>query len=332
MPVREPDRSWAASLARAGLGLLSPGASRGRLTILIYHRVLSEPDPLFPEENDVEAFDRQMGQVTDCFNVIPLHEALRGLRKGKLPARAACVTFDDGYADNAEIALPVLRKHGIPATFFVASGVLDGGRMWNDTIIELIRRAPGTTLDLTEAGLGQLEVGTDAQRRGAIDDVIGALKHLPFEQRRLRVEAIRALVAVSLPDNLMMTSDQVRHLHGAGMEIGGHTVNHPILASMEDPAAAHAEIAHGKEVLESIIRARIRFFAYPNGKPGRDYLPQHVGMVRQIGFEAAVSTAHGAARMTSDPYQLPRFTPWDRHPLRFGLRMVQNMLKSVDTV
>ncbi len=271
-----------------------------------------------------------MRQLAACFNVIPLYDAVRGLRKGKLPDRAACITFDDGYADNAEVALPILQKHGLPATFFVAASFLDGGRMWNDTVIELIRQAPGELLDLRSTGLGQFEIGTIPQRRHAVHNVLGKLKYLPQELRQSRVEAICALTPVP-SSNLMMTSHQIRVLHNAGMEIGGHTANHPILARLENHAA-RAEIANGKEMLESIIRAPVRFFAYPNGKPGGDYLPDHVRMVRDLGFDAAVSTAHGAARTDSDLYQLPRFTPWDRWEVRFTLRMAQNMLKAVETV
>ncbi len=317
--------------SRALLNLFSPGGLRSRLAILIYHRVLPQPDPLFPGESDAVTFDHQMRQLAACFKIIPLHEAVRSLRRGKLPPRAACVTFDDGYADNAEIALPILQKHGIPATFFVATGFLNGGRMWNDTVIELIRRAPGDILDLGRMGLGQFEIGTITQRRQAVHDVLGKLKYSPLETRRSQVEAMCALIPVIPSNNLMMTSEQIRLLHNAGMEIGGHTANHPILARMENDAA-HAEIANGKETLESIIRAPVRLFAYPNGKPGSDYLADHVRMVRDLGFDAAVSTAHGAARAGCDLYQLPRFTPWDWGQVRFTLRMAQNMLRAVETV
>lgn len=324
-------QAWTLLPSRALLSLFSPGGLRSRLAILIYHRVLPQPDPLFPGESDAETFDHQMRQLAGCFKIIPLLDAVQGLRQGTLPSRAACITFDDGYADNAEIALPILRKHGIPATFFVSTSFLDGGRMWNDTVIELIRRAPGDILDLSRMGLGQFEIGTIPQRRQAVYNVLGKLKYLPLELRRSRVEAMCALIPVIPSSNLMMTSDQIRVLHNAGMEIGGHTVNHPILARMENNAA-RAEIADGKEMLESIIRAPVRLFAYPNGKPGSDYLPDHVRMVKDLGFDAAVSTAHGAARTGSDLYQLPRFTPWDRGQVRFTLRMAQNMLKAVKTV
>lgn len=306
------------------------GGLRG-LSILIYHRVLVRQDPLFPEESYAEVFDQQMKLLSNYFRVMPLGDAIESLRRGKLPSRAACITFDDGYADNAEIALPILKKRGVPATFFVAAGFLNGGRMFNDTVIELIRRAPGDTVDLESLGLGKFSIGTVPKRRQAISQLLDKLKYLPSESRQSAVEAMSTLIPVDLPRNLMMTSSQVRELHNAGMEIGGHTVSHPILAKMENSAAC-ADIANGKEVLESIIRAPVRFFAYPNGKPGRDYLPDHVRMVEKLGFEAAVSTAHGAARKDSDLYQLPRFTPWDQGSVCFTLRMFQNMLRAVEVV
>ncbi|SFU46477.1 polysaccharide deacetylase family protein [Nitrosospira multiformis] len=317
--------------SRAMLHLLSPGGLRTRLSILIYHRVLPCQDPLFPEENHARSFDRQIGQLAACFNILPLDDAIQGLRNGKLPPRAACITFDDGYADNAEIALPILQKHGVPATFFVATGFLDGGRMFNDTVIELIRRAPGSTVDLESLGLGKFSIGTVPERRQAIYELLGKLKYLPSESRQSTVEAMSTLIPVDLPRNLMMTSSQVRELHNAGMEIGGHTASHPILTQMEDSAAC-ADIANGKEALENMISAPVRFFAYPNGKPGKDYLPDHVRMVKKLGFDAAVSTAHGAARKGTDLYQLPRFTPWDQRPVRFALLMARNMLKTGETV
>jgi peptidoglycan/xylan/chitin deacetylase (PgdA/CDA1 family) len=316
---------------RTLMRLITSGGWQSRLTILIYHRVLPQRDPLFPEEVDATTFDQHMGHLASCFKVLPLHDAVRRLRNGSLPHNAACVTFDDGYADNAEVALPILQKHGITATFFVATGFLNGGRMWNDTVIELVRRAPGPLLDLSHAGLGRFQIETLPHRRQAIFSLLNALKYLPLESRQMRVDEMAALIPVIPPNDLMMTSDQIRILHNAGMEIGGHTKSHPILARM-DYGAARAEIAHGKETLESVIRAPIHVFAYPNGKPGQDYLPDHVAMVKNLGFEAAVSTAWGAAKGGSDLYQLPRFTPWDRGRVRFTLRMAQNMLRTTQTV
>ena len=95
-----------------------------------------------------------MRWVKRTFNVIPLREGVAGLKAGRLPARALSITFDDGYANNESIAAPILARLGLHATFFIATGFLDGGRMFNDTIIETVRAARGTELDLQALGLG----------------------------------------------------------------------------------------------------------------------------------------------------------------------------------
>ena len=315
--------SLAASVSRPLLRALSPGGS-GPLSIVIYHRVAAAADPLFPGEVDQQRFDRDIGFLKSHFEILPLAAAVERIRSGTLPPRAACITFDDGYADNAEVALPVLQRHGVHATFFIATGFLNGGRMWNDSVIELVRAAPGPVLDAGAIGLGTHAIASLEQRRAAIAALIGQLKYLSLEERLARVGALSEMMALALPNDLMMTTAQVQRLHRAGMGIGGHTVNHPILATLA-PHRARTEIAEGKAALEEMIGDQVRLFAYPNGKPGEDYLPEHVAMVRELGFEGAVSTAWGASRGGTDVYQLPRFTPWDRGRLRFVLRLARNL-------
>jgi peptidoglycan/xylan/chitin deacetylase (PgdA/CDA1 family) len=310
-------------MERGAWSLLSGGGRRAPV-ILIYHRVLPEQDKLFPTEVHRAQFDSQLAWLRTRFNVLPLLDAVQLAAAGRLPARSACITFDDGYADNAEVALPVLQKHGLHATFFIATGFLDGGRMWNDTVIEAVRRAPGQVLDATALGLGRHALGSWEARRQAVGALIGQLKYLPMAQRLEQVEQVARLAGAALPDDLMLRSSQLRRLHAAGMGIGGHTVNHPILARLEN-AQARREIAQGKAALEALLDAPVRTFAYPNGKPGQDYLPEHVAMVRELGFEAAVSTSWGASRGDTDWLQLPRFTPWDQGIGKFSLRLARNM-------
>jgi len=297
------------------------------LSILIFHRVVPEPDPLLPELVSAAEFERQLSLIGRWFTVLPLAEAVQRLRAGALPVRAACITFDDGYADNATVALPALRRLGMPATFFIATGFLDGGRMWNDSVIETVRVAPGATLDARRYGLGVLPLSTMGERRAALDALIGALKYLPLDERQARVDEFAALAPAGLPGDLMMTDTQVRELHRGGMEVGGHTVNHPILARL-DPDSARREIAEGRRRLAEITGAPVTLFAYPNGRPGQDYGAEHVAMVRELGFDAAVSTAWGVAHAASDAYQLPRFTPWDRTPGRYLLRLLHNTFRT----
>lgn len=305
---------------------LSPAGPGARLSILIFHRVLSQSDALLAGEPDVRRFHAVIGWVRHWFNVLPLDQAVARLQNGTLPARAAAITFDDGYADNASNALPVLRHHGVSATFFVATDFLDGGRMWNDTVIEAVRHCKLRTLPLQPLGLGLGELALDsvALRRNAINQVLGRIKYLEPDLRQHTVAQIARLAGGPLPDTLMMRSEQVRDLRDAGMQIGAHTATHPILEKLSDAQAAR-EISHSKVVLESLLDQPVSLFAYPNGKPGVDYSARHVAMVRAAGFTAAVSTAPGTAATLADCFQLPRFTPWDRSRTRYGLRLLANL-------
>ena len=320
---------WGKPFFRVLAGAMSPGGRRARLSILIYHRVLAHEDSLNTWDVTAGVFEAQMRVVAENFMPLPLSEAVDRLMIGELPPRAACVTFDDGYIDNAEVALPILQRHGLSATFFVATGYLDGGWMWNDKVIEALRSMPGPALDLQAWGLPIFELGSDQTRRLAIQRILPVLKYLPGPQREARAEHLAATARVPAGKGPMMGDSHVRALRAAGMEIGAHSVTHPILARVA-AAQARREIAESGQRLAEILREPIRLFAYPNGKPGEDYGPEHVRMARDAGYRAAVSTAWGVAGTGSDVYQLPRFTPWDRTPARFALRLLSNM-RSVTT-
>jgi peptidoglycan/xylan/chitin deacetylase (PgdA/CDA1 family) len=313
------------------LSMLSPQAERARLSILIFHRVLSQPDPMFPGEVDVRQFDEMLQWVKRWCNVLPLDVATARLKDGTLPARAAAITFDDGYADNHDNALPILQRHGLSATFFIATGYLDGGRMFNDTVIEAVRNSTADQVDLQDFGLrppsgaSRWPLGSAAARAEVIGAILGCIKYAEPAQRQGLADAIAARFGAKLPTDLMMSSDQVRAMRRAGMQIGAHTDSHPILARLNQQSVRD-EILLGKNRLEALLDEPVTMFAYPNGRPHKDYVAENVAAVRELGFSAAVTTAVGAADQASDPHQLPRFTPWDRRRTKFGLRLAANLI------
>ncbi len=308
--------------------LFSPAGSKARLSILIYHRVVPQPDPLFPLEVDAHRFTKQMQALAQHFHVLPLREAVDRLQSGTLPAASACITFDDGYADNAEVALPILKNLGLPATFFVASGYLDGGIMFNDRVIEAIRTTSSSRLDLSGISLGHPAVSSIPEKQATIRSILGQIKYKTPEERHSLCQYIEQVSGTDIPRQLMMTSHQVRQLHQNGMTIGGHTLHHPVLASLQNASEALEEIRLNKEHLEQIIGAHVELFAYPNGIPDQDYREEHAAMVRSLGYRAAVTTAKGVATISSDLFQLPRFTPWEPSIPRYSWRLVQNLLNT----
>lgn len=308
-------------MLRSAAAAASQRERRGSLVVLMYHRVLQQSDPMLPDEPDAARFGALMDAVRGVFEVRDLADAAAELHSGSLPARTVAITFDDGYANNLQVAAPILAARGLPATCFVATGHRDGSRMWNDVVIDAIRDGPAE-IDLTDLGLGVLSLANMAARRAAAERLLQELKYVEASRRRTVAEAIAQRCGGLPQKHVMMTDDELRQLSSMGVAIGAHCISHPILTRLTDEQALQ-EIAGSRQQLESVLQGRVRSFAYPNGRPGMDFGQEHVGMVRTTGFECAVTTAWGAASAACDLHQLPRIAPWDRSPLRYVLRIIR---------
>lgn len=305
---------------------LSPAGRPGKLSVFIFHRVLSVPDPLQPDEHDVVSFEWIAHFLARYYKVIPLADAVQRLESGTLPAAAACITFDDGYADNLANAVPILRRHGLHATFFIATGYTDGGRMWNDSIVEAVRCVPAGTLDWRSYGMGQYLISdNDDSRLRVFRAVRASLKYLPFAERLARTKDIAATVGLHEASNLMLTRDEIIELRNSGMSVGAHSVTHPILSTLDATDAAK-EISDCRDHLTEWLGEPPELFAYPNGTPGKDYTARDVDLVRRYGYRAAVSTSGGFSMAETDLFQMPRFTPWARTKIRFGFQCARNLI------
>lgn len=317
-----PARLTSRLIRIAGDKIAPRGKGEGRLCVINYHRVLQSPDPFLASEPDIGTFHWQMELLASCFNVMPLHQAIDCLAKERMPPRAVCITFDDGYQSMHDFALPVLKKFALPATVFVTSGYVDGGNMWNDRIIEAVQRLPAGQLDLRDMALGVHSLQHTADRKSTADRLNEISKYLPPQARDNLTRRLETLIGDGLDHGLMLTRQTISSLAQQGIEIGAHTVTHPILTNLEDADARH-EITAGKQQLEAITGKPVRLFAYPNGKPGTDFDERHVAMAKEAGFSAAFTTSAGAATAKHDRFQLPRSRPWDSTPLRFGFRLLR---------
>lgn len=322
MTMRTSHSSLTGLTLRALGNALGTTIGRNRICVINYHRVLHTPEPLLASEPDVHTFRWQMELLARCFHVMSLHDALRAVATGKVPQRAVCITFDDGYRSLHELALPVLREFGLPATAFVTSGYIGQGSMWNDRIIDAIEAMPTGQLDLADIGLGSYQLNNIAERKHSLELLIERSKYLPPDARDGLVNRLDLLTGKEIAQDPMLTRDMIIDLNRHGVDIGAHTISHPILTSLDDDSARR-EITGGKAQLEEILNKPVRLFAYPNGKAGKDFDERHVAMVREAGFEAAFTTAPGSFGRDHDRFKLPRSRPWDDAPLTFGLRLLR---------
>jgi peptidoglycan/xylan/chitin deacetylase (PgdA/CDA1 family) len=314
---------------RAVSTVVSPAGPRAKLLTFFFHRVLEKPDPMIPGEMHAAEFDEALRWIGDQFRVLPPLEACERLAEGTLPARAAIVSFDDGYRDNHDVALPLLQRHRMKAAFFVATGYLGDGVQFNDRLTEAVRAFQGEAFDAEWLGLGRLPTGDLPTRLQTLHRLREGIKYLPPAERIQALERIEAACGVGTSrgarERIMMTPEEVQALDAAGMEIGGHTVMHPILKSVDDETAFE-EISAGRAALSSLLPQAPRLFAYPNGKPGRDFDPRHADMASRAGFSWAFSTQRGAADARTHRMMLPRFMPWDKRALRFKLQALKVLL------
>lgn len=313
----------------------SPAGSKARLATFLFHRVPERVDPMYPGEPDARRFDAIAGWIAAQFRVLDPLDACERLAAGTLPARAAIITFDDGYRDNVEVALPILERHGLRGAFFIATGYLQGGAMFNDRVFEALRGTEHGAIDVRNivaaaedshglASATLLPTHDAASRRASAERIITIIKHHSPDERTQAVERLEAQCGVHGRFDPMMRPEQVRELRSRGMTVGGHTRTHPILASIEDDTAWE-EIRGGRDDLRALLGEEIDLFAYPNGRFERDFAPTHAVMAQRAGYRFAFTTEAGTASRGTDAWMLPRFTPWDRTPTRFGLRALRNL-------
>lgn len=299
-------------------------AADGSLTIFQYHKIPAISPGYIHGEVEAIEFSRVLANYRAWFQFLPLEEAVDRMRMNSLPKRAAAITFDDGYADWFEHIVPLLSQHQIPATFFITSNQLNKPEpFWHERIAYAVAaRAPGEL----PAGINWGRTHTGAQYSEIASTIVALQEMLKYKVLPEREEAI-ARLEEGLPKNALFrafTAADIVRLHDAGFQIGGHSRNHPILATCS-PKEAINEIAGCKEEIESIIKVPVTQFAYPNGRPGIDFSAEHVNIVRQAGYRLAVTTAPGVARKSTNVLQLPRFTPWARSDWRSALQIIRNM-------
>ena len=298
-----------------------------KLSILIYHQILPDLDPMRPDEPTGEDFQWQMALISKYFTPMSLSEATKALKEGTLPRDAICVTFDDGYINNLTVAQPVLSTYQVPATVYIATAFSDGENMFNDRIVDLIGDADRAHIDLSAIGLGKHDLVDSEQRINLYVQVIKHLKYINYIERKSLINRLYQDNNATEYARRMMSPAQIIELSELGVEIGAHTVDHPILKTLTEQQQLD-QISHSKQSLEALLGKPVRHFAYPNGKLGDDYSQSTRDIVKQLEFETAVSTLSGVSSANTDVFQLKRFTPWDKSPWKFHLRLLIEMWKT----
>jgi peptidoglycan/xylan/chitin deacetylase (PgdA/CDA1 family) len=274
--------------------------------ILLYHRVATPATDPFGLAVPPDLFSAQVEHLAGLGCVVPLAEVRQPSRSPRI-----AVTFDDGYADNVEVAAPLLAHAGLPVTWFITAGKLDGQRFWWDRLSHALlgpHELPGgIDIDLA-GGRVWLDLRSREARERALIFVHHKIRPLPVHEIESAITAVVAVLGAPPPpiDSLTMTRTQLHALAAIpGSEIGAHTLTHAQLLGQRDELKRE-EIVGSVERLQSLVQRPITSFAYPFGSPRAvDRAAQR--LVREAGCELACSTDRGVVERRRRQFLLPRY-------------------------
>lgn len=306
--LREP--LWAA-MAGTGLNALARRRGPARLLIVCYHGVCEDD---CPERHWLlvrrSTFARQLDQLRARFAVRDLDSALADLRAGTLREPTAAITFDDGYRNNHTVAWPELRARGLPATIFLATGLISSdATLWTTTLEYAVRGSTAPVLDLRRWNGAHFTLESPAQREAAGEAVKEWLKDAPATRRRqIMADIMDAVAPTSAPpeDFRLLDWTEVREMAASGLvRFGAHTVTHEIVSRLSDEALAR-EIEESVSAVEALGDAASRVFAFPNGRR-QDFDDRAIRLLAARGLAGSVTTVTGVNSARTSPWLLRRF-------------------------
>jgi peptidoglycan/xylan/chitin deacetylase (PgdA/CDA1 family) len=287
------------------------------LSILTYHRFPKHDQEPFDDgviDTSADEFEAHLVSVKRHFNIVGVDELCEFAAGGTLPQNAVAITFDDGYLDNYEQALPILQRHGCKAIFFIATAFVAERRLyWWDRAAYLMKRSTRQRLTLTYPS--PFEVALEP-RETAIFKLLRFIKACPaLDMERFLTElGVATGVAWSrdlereFADRLLMTWDHVRALRRAGMDVESHTRTHRILQTLS-AAELRFELEGSRDDLRRELGEAPRALAYPIGKPLAASSPIRAALVR-AGYRIGLTNGTGPTPTwsTPDPFNIRRQT------------------------
>lgn len=297
------------------------------LAILNYHRVLPRADPFAIDAVAAKDFENQLRVLNNFYHILPLEDAVHRLRRGELPAKAVCLTFDDGYRDNYQFAFDALKQHRTPATIFLTTDFIGGeARLWHDRVLYAFEHTNVPFFSWPDMQLDSISMYDEKERRAAAFAVLEGLKRYAPRERDDHIDVLVEKLDIdnSGAPRLMLSWEEIQEMHQAGISFGAHTRSHPILSTLDD-ASLEREIVGSIDAIQARLGGAVRTFAYPNGRAG-DFDERSKAILKAAGIQVAVTTSFGMNSATQDVYELRRMSPWEVNPHRFAGRLFLQQL------
>lgn len=284
---------------QTGLHRLAAPFTRGEGAILMFHRVQPRVERDFVPnqllEITPEFLDAVLTRLTSLgFAIVSLDTALDGIGEAR-ERPFAVLTFDDGYRDTRDFALPILEKHRAPFTMYVTTGFAERtARLWWVELDEAIRRLPQIKIEIGGTKL-VLPSATAAEKSAVFAEIFRRLRGVSEDallEVTGRLMASAGVEPVALAEELCLDWAGIEAMARNDLcTIGVHTLTHPRLAKLDEAAMRH-ELAESRRLIEARIGRPAAHLAYPIGNRAvageREYKA-----AADLGFASAVTTLPG---------------------------------------
>jgi len=288
----------------------------GRFTVLLYHGVYDAGLAIGAKNSSGKhisstAFEAQMAYIARHCPLVSMRQiALAYAGKGDLPEGAVAVTFDDGFLNNRNDAWPIMERHRIPATIYLATGFIGTGRMiWSDVLEASILDSRPEALVLAETERRKFDLRSEAGKIEAFTEIKQLCKSLPDERKNAVVRSVTEQLGTPRADHPLyafLDWDQVRDMDRSPLiDFGAHTVDHVSLARVP-PGMMQDQIDRSVATLERELGHKCGFFSYPEGQSS-DYNASVIDYLRAKGFDHSPSAIDGANDFsTIGPFDIRR--------------------------
>jgi peptidoglycan/xylan/chitin deacetylase (PgdA/CDA1 family) len=272
--------------------------------ILLYHRITDNNSKYHNQgramHHHIKHLEKELPYLMRNYQILTIDEVIRHLKSGvgfRKPSVA--ITFDDGYLDNYTLAYPVLKKHGVPATVYLSTGLIGTSqRIWTDQIEFMLLGARKDQFNLPRLfGNQELRIKTKEEKEQVSNEITEALKKRPDAERtEIMCELFKTLEIIGNPvkngeERIMLNWDEVKEMANNGFIIGNHSHTHPILSRMPVQKGKE-EIFESKKIIEKNLGIKVKHFAFPNGKE-EDFNEELKDYCQEVGFESVASVISG---------------------------------------
>ena len=236
---------------------------KGGAVILYGHRI-ADDDEGYLQGLRPEWLDAQLGYLTRHYEVISLLDLVKCFEERRpVPRKSVVLTFDDGFRDNAEVALPLLEKHHVSATVFLVTGSVANGHLpWSQRLGVLFQRTERAEVVCSLTSDEVFDLSTAEARRRAYNAVKEPMKIMKFAARERVLDELQAALEVEPPSDRMLTWDLVHEARERGMDFGAHTFSHPLLA-MVAFEEAKLDIERSLDDIRTNLGIESPFFCFP---------------------------------------------------------------------